>query len=392
MNELSAAGRNYAQIKEEPPVDPVVGGGDQYVGGVTAQSVAGQQRPVQSESDFFARGGLTNTANDAMNKIAQRKQQRFLQQAYEQYLEMGEKGADVVYNDAIAKYSTKDADGNVIDDEVKTYLPPKDVYYDDNGRFMSHQYAQAIYVGVNKYKEKHDKDLEDLKTEQANVAAAGAIPGSPDQEEAARRATVAAAGHKTGEMVDKQVGAVQTRQQQETNDRLIRHMNDMAQARELDRKSRERVAGISKSGRIGTAQTQALKAQLTAMAARGKEIEEMRDHAMGSNVGRDFDGKLLFEKSPEWMKAQEKAQELISDYDKLSKQLDEIEYTQTGGALGSAPPRVAGQRGISDQNIPAPPSSIALPGAATSQPAPQPGVKDRFAAFKAKNYQSPTGR
>jgi hypothetical protein len=139
MNIQSAArDLQTAQSNMEAPL-PFSG----QVGGVNAPSMNSQSAPISSRAEFAARGGIGNTARGMMQQAEQQMRLKEYQKTYEKYLAMGEKGADVAYQEAVGTYG----------EQVKEYVPPKEFFYDEKGVFLPHQYAKAVYVGVQKYKE-----------------------------------------------------------------------------------------------------------------------------------------------------------------------------------------------------------------------------------------------
>lgn len=149
---------------------------------VNTPSQSQSQLPVTAGS-FYARGGLTNTAKNIVNNITRDRQYRESQGKYEQLLAAGERGADNLYNEAIQTYG----------DQIKNWIPPKIFFYDNDGVFMPHKYAQSVYLGLLKFEENQKKDNEKLAKRAEYQTIAGAIQGAPTQQAAA--ANVAQLGY-----------------------------------------------------------------------------------------------------------------------------------------------------------------------------------------------------
>lgn len=124
------------------------------VSGPTARTVNSASSVPRSRAEFLARGGIGNTAVEAVNKAEKKKRRKQYESAYMNLLEQGERGADALYEDAVRKYG----------EEVKEWVPPKTFFYDKKtGAFMPHEYAKKVLVGVQKFKE-------DKKTREAALA------------------------------------------------------------------------------------------------------------------------------------------------------------------------------------------------------------------------------
>jgi hypothetical protein len=114
------------------------------VTGPTSQSVnEGAPGSPRTFSEFTARGGIKNTAQRMMNEIKTKKIERNLLDANTRIIAAGERGAEALYNDAIATYGSG----------VTEFIPPKTFYYDEEGTFMPWKYVQAVYLGTQKFKE-----------------------------------------------------------------------------------------------------------------------------------------------------------------------------------------------------------------------------------------------
>jgi len=144
--------------------------------GPTAADVNNAAPVPRNRADFLARGGLSNTAMNVMQKIQRRQQWNTMKKRFEQILAMGEKGADAVYNDAINTYGP----------EVQPWIPKKEFFFDaQTGQFMPYQYAKAVYVGVQKFKEdKATRDAQE-RQQQGRMEAAPIIAGARNAQEAA---------------------------------------------------------------------------------------------------------------------------------------------------------------------------------------------------------------
>jgi hypothetical protein len=112
--------------------------------GVTAeQSLASQPMP-KTIADFNARGGISSTYKNTYNNLVAQKRQKEVQKNYEKLLLGGEQAADAAYNDFVKAYG----------DEIKGWIPPKDLFYDDKtGAFLPHKYYESMYVGKQKFLE-----------------------------------------------------------------------------------------------------------------------------------------------------------------------------------------------------------------------------------------------
>jgi hypothetical protein len=115
----------------------------QTITGPTLQSANQNPQQAPSSAEFFARGGLSNSVKQIANEVTGQNRIKVYQNAYERLLQMGEQGADLVYDDAVKTYG----------EDVKEWIPPKMYFFDDKGTFMPHKYAQSVYVGIQKFKE-----------------------------------------------------------------------------------------------------------------------------------------------------------------------------------------------------------------------------------------------
>lgn len=151
------------------------------VNGPSAQTINSGSSNM-SRASFYARRGLNNTAKNIVNNIQKDKKIREDKAAYENYLAAGERGADNLYNEMVKTYG----------EDIKQWIPPKELFYDNDGVFSPHKYAQSVFLGFLKYNEKLEKlkELQRKKGEFQTIS--GAIANAQSPQEAA--ATIAAQG------------------------------------------------------------------------------------------------------------------------------------------------------------------------------------------------------
>jgi hypothetical protein len=349
---MSVAGRQVREIRNEPRVD-------RYVGGVTAEGVAGQQRPVRSTSDFMARGGLQNTANQAINKIQQRKQERDLKDAYEEYLAMGERGADVIYNDALAKYGEKAKKFGL---EATAYFPPKYGFYDESGKFLSNKYAESMATGSFKLNGDISKKEEEENVRGRNLAASQAIPGAEDQADAFARAIEGAGGDELNSSVQRQAMAHQRAADRENQDYLEKKEDARNALKSVELKLKQSMVNLKKSGQESGNHFKSLKAQSDAIENYTDLLNSYSEYSLGADAGKGPSGKKLRVKP--------------DDFDATMKNMWGA-IKQSEDVLKNAGNLVATDRVI--QN--------AARQVESQHPAVAPDVKSRFGAFK-QNYKT----
>lgn len=149
------------------------------VSGPSAQSINRNAATVATPAEFYTRGGLMNSAQDLVNSLVKTKRTNALKKAYEDYLSAGEAGGKALYQDALNTYG----------EDVKGYVPPPQLFYDEQtGSFLPHQYAQAVYVGSQKYladkRAMQQKEDERYRTIAANQAVAPLIESATNPQQA----------------------------------------------------------------------------------------------------------------------------------------------------------------------------------------------------------------
>jgi hypothetical protein len=113
-----------------------------------------------SKVDYAIRGGRGNTAMNAIKQAKQTKKRNTIKRMYEDLISRREQGAKILYDDAV----------NVYGDGVKEFIPPMDLYYNDEGLFEPHKYAKSVKVGLDKYKEARAKQEEELRKKEEEEA------------------------------------------------------------------------------------------------------------------------------------------------------------------------------------------------------------------------------
>ncbi len=109
--------------------------------GVTAGDVIKQPRPIGSNFEFQARGGIQNTINQKINTFKKQMLYKEQQKQFEEYLATKQKGAMAAYQEALG-----------IDPELKNWIPHPDLFYDEGtGAFMPLKYAEAFATGYKEY-------------------------------------------------------------------------------------------------------------------------------------------------------------------------------------------------------------------------------------------------
>jgi hypothetical protein len=97
----------------------------------------------QTKAEMLIRGTAGEGVRSSVATVMRKKFQMDLQKEFESLMSRKEAGANDMIRSAVENY------GN----GVIAYLPPKELFYDmDTGAFMPYKYAQAVYVGVQKYK------------------------------------------------------------------------------------------------------------------------------------------------------------------------------------------------------------------------------------------------
>jgi hypothetical protein len=134
------------------------------VSGPTAGSVLASQSAPQTQADFYAQGGLGNTVTEFAAGIEQKKRQKEYQRKYEELLEMGERGADMLIEDAVRSFPG-----------IERELPPKEMFYDQaTGAFMPHQFAKSVYEVTQAFRGAQDsaeKEAAEKAEQEAKEAA-----------------------------------------------------------------------------------------------------------------------------------------------------------------------------------------------------------------------------
>lgn len=133
-----SAGREYMGSQEDLPFRTT---------GYDTEMVNSNFTPPKSRAEFYARGGIENTAKRVINRIAERKREREQIARYEEYLAAGERGAEEAYREAVQIYG----------EEVKKYIPPVSLFYDEKGIFLPHKYAQHAFLGMVKFLDEKEK-------------------------------------------------------------------------------------------------------------------------------------------------------------------------------------------------------------------------------------------
>ena len=115
-----------------------------------------QPIPMPAYKSFAEKSVLGNAANQqvatqAAIDMQRRDAQKRMRSMYEKLLISGTKGADDVYKSAVETYKDdKDTHGQGID----AWIPPRELFYDqETGQFLPHQYYQATYTGIQKFRE-----------------------------------------------------------------------------------------------------------------------------------------------------------------------------------------------------------------------------------------------
>lgn len=122
----------------------------QTITGPSAESINNGQTNMGT-FEYLARGGIENSAKKVTNQIVAKRRQQQMRAQFEQLLEMNEKGADILYNDAVQTYG----------DAIKNWIPPKTFFYDQKtGAFMPYKYAEHVAYGVNMFEKAKQKALQ----------------------------------------------------------------------------------------------------------------------------------------------------------------------------------------------------------------------------------------
>jgi hypothetical protein len=109
--------------------------------GVTAGDVVKQPRPIGSNFEFQARGGIQNTINSKVQNFQKQMAYREQQKQFEKFLSGKQESAMAAYQEAIGK-----------DQELKEWIPHPDLFYDEStGAFMPLKYAEAFATGYKEY-------------------------------------------------------------------------------------------------------------------------------------------------------------------------------------------------------------------------------------------------
>lgn len=112
------------------------------VTGVTAGDVVNQPRPIGSNFEFQARGGIQNTINQKVSIFQKQMAYKEQQKQFEKFIAQKEQGAMALYQEALGQ-----------DPELKQWIPHPDLFYDEGtGAFMPLKYAEAFAKGYKEYK------------------------------------------------------------------------------------------------------------------------------------------------------------------------------------------------------------------------------------------------
>ena len=149
MSGVIGAQKNYAQATEAAnsplPFETISGPTTDMINN-------GQSR--MGTFEYLARGGIENSAKRLANKIAIQQREKQQKQQYEQLLEMGEKGAAMLYQDALNTYG----------EPIRNWIPPTTFFYDEKtGAFMPHEYAKKVAYGIQMYETALEKSAQQEK-------------------------------------------------------------------------------------------------------------------------------------------------------------------------------------------------------------------------------------
>lgn len=113
--------------------------------GVTARDVIQSQGRPRSLFEFQARGGIGNTVVDAVKRAKLNIIHEQMRKEYGRLLSMGDRGAAIVYEDALKKYP-----------DAKMFLPPPTFFINPKTGHIDdpHNYYKHLMAGIIKYKEK----------------------------------------------------------------------------------------------------------------------------------------------------------------------------------------------------------------------------------------------
>jgi hypothetical protein len=150
---MNAIGRQVPITSEDIGVDP-------NSNGPTAATVNSQQRPIGSQFEFMARGGVGNTIKAGTQNYIKTIEYKNKLKAFEELVQQKEKGAQAAYQEAISS-----------DPELKNWIPSPDLFMDDNtGAFMPLKYYESFNKGYQEYK-KDKTQQEENKIAQAKLDA-----------------------------------------------------------------------------------------------------------------------------------------------------------------------------------------------------------------------------
>ena len=181
------------RASEPPPYENIYGPSTDDIN-------SGKQR--MGTFEYLARGGIENTAKKLYNTINEKRNRKKLEIEYEQLLSMGEKGADILYQDAINTYGQG----------ITQWIPRKTAFYDKTtGAFQPHNYAEKVAYGIAMFEAKLEKERlaeqerlakeqEQQAREQGLKTVGDIVSGANSRQDAASK--IAAAGLDPSEHVD----------------------------------------------------------------------------------------------------------------------------------------------------------------------------------------------
>jgi hypothetical protein len=276
MTELQSA------IDESKQPLPFSAGGQ----GVTATQSLSHQPMPKTIADFNARGGISNTFQETYNNIISQKRQRAIQKGFEKILQGGEAAADAAYNDYVRVYG----------EEIKDWIPPKDLFYDDKtGAFLPYKYYESLVVGKNKYLDHKRKQDETKKAEEANKSFAPVL-NEPDISQSEAYSKALEQGTVTPEMRS----GISTLNNPNKKDKT---KDDLAWAKLAVQKGNQRLAEMrilltqeqnrSESNRKAAEKIADAQKDLREAKARQKELQTMYNRSVSGSPVIDKDGNML---------------------------------------------------------------------------------------------------
>ena len=152
--------QDVSPITSMPHTPPQTGFGASDMNKIAAQ------QPPTSIADFYARGGLTNTARSAMQEIKSNQLMAKRKQVFQDLLRQGLQGAKRYRAEAIKSYGPG----------VDAYIPPEDQWVDpQTGQFKGVDWYGKAVLGSQKYKEQQiaqekEKNTEEHRTKQTAQA------------------------------------------------------------------------------------------------------------------------------------------------------------------------------------------------------------------------------